>query len=68
MKLIEKLSTMIDEEIEDAGKYAKCAVKYKDERPELAKTFYNLSTDELRHMALLHAEVAGVIKESAAQG
>lgn len=63
MKLIEKLSTMVDEEIDDAGKYAKCAIKYKDERPELAKTFYDLSTDELRHMALLHAEVASIIKE-----
>lgn len=39
MKLIEKLSAMVDEEIEDATKYAKCAVKYKDDRPALAKTF-----------------------------
>lgn len=63
MKLIEKLSAMVDDEIEDAMKYAKCAVKYKDEDPELAKTFYDLSTDELRHMMLLHAEVSDVIKE-----
>ena len=39
MKLIEKLSAMVDEEIEDATKYAKCAVKYKDDRPALAKRF-----------------------------
>lgn len=52
MKLIEKLSEMIDEEIEDAGKYAKCALKYKEENPALSKTFYDLSTDEMRHMTL----------------
>lgn len=43
MKLIEKLSAMVDEEIEDAMKYAKCALEYKDECPALAKTFYELS-------------------------
>lgn len=63
MKLIEKLSEMIDEEIEDAKKYAKCALKYKDERPALAKTFYDLSGEEMRHMTMLHAEVAGVIQK-----
>ena len=37
MKLIEKLSAMVDEEIEDAMKYAKCALEYKDECPAPAK-------------------------------
>ena len=63
MKLIEKLSEMIDEEIEDAKKYAKCALKYKDERPALAKTFYDLSGEEMRHMTMLHAEVEAVIQK-----
>lgn len=63
MKLIEKLSAMVDEEIEDAKKYAKCAVKYKDERPALAKTFYDLSGEEMRHMSMLHAEVETVIQK-----
>lgn len=62
MQLIEKLSAMVDDEIEDARKYAKCAVKYKSERPALAKTFYDLSTDEMRHMTLLHNEVSAVIQ------
>lgn len=63
MKLIEKLSAMVDDEIEDAKKYAKCAVKYKDERPALAKTFYDLSGEEMRHMTMLHAEVEAVIQK-----
>lgn len=63
MKLIEKLSEMIEEEIEDAEKYAKCALKYKDTDSALAKTFYDLSTDEMRHMNLLHDEVARIITQ-----
>lgn len=63
MKLIEKLSAMVDDEIEDAEKYAKCALKYKDERPALAKTFYDLSGEEMRHMTMLHAEVEAVIQK-----
>lgn len=63
MKLIEELSDMISEEIEDATRYAKCALKHKDERPELAKTFYDISTDELRHMNLIHEQVVGIIEQ-----
>ena len=63
MKLIEKLSAMVDEEIEDAMKYAKCALEYKDECPALAKTFYELSGEEMHHMTMLHAEVARIITQ-----
>lgn len=62
MKLIEKLTCMIDEEIADAEKYAKCALKYKEERPALAKTFFDLSNEEMRHMTMLHGEVSNIIQ------
>ena len=63
MKLIENLTEMVEEELEDAEKYAKCALKYKDTDSALAKTFYDLSTDEMRHMNLLHDEVARIITQ-----
>ena len=63
MKIIERLSEMIDDEIEDAMKYATCAVNYKEERPELADTFFRISNEELGHMDLLHAQAVKIITE-----
>ena len=63
MKLIEKLSDKISEEISDGKQYAKMALEYKDERPELARTLYAISTEEMGHMARLHEAVAEIIEE-----
>ena len=59
MKVIEKLENFIDSEIHDA----ECALKYKEPDPTLAKLFYDLSTEEMRHMDLLHGEVVRQIEQ-----
>lgn len=63
MKLIEKLCDLIDEELGDAEKYAKLALKYREERPAVAEMFHDLSTDEMRHMNMLHGKIVAVIDE-----
>ena len=63
MKVIKVLSEKITEEICDAKSYAKLSIEYKDEYPELARTLYNLSTQEMEHMNKLHAEVTEIIRK-----
>lgn len=63
MKVIEKLSEYIDEEIGDSMKYIKCALAYKDENPTLADLFARLSEEEMKHMMLLHNQVVTIIED-----
>lgn len=63
MKIIEKLSEYIDEEINDAMKYAKCANMYKDENAALADMFIRLAEEEMKHMMTLHNQVVIIIED-----
>ena len=63
MQIIKSLVTKIDDELEDAEKYIKCAYKVKAEYPQLAEVYYNLSLEEMKHMTLLHDQVVRIINE-----
>ena len=67
MKIIKKISEMIIDEAEGAKCYAKKALMYKDERPALAKMFYQLANEELDHVNTLHSAVVNLIDEYKAE-
>ena len=62
MKVIKVLTDKIREEICDAKSYAELALEYKETYPDLARTFYNLSMQEMDHKTMLHNEATEIIK------
>ena len=54
---------MIEDEIKDAEKYARKALEMKDTDRKLADVFFQLSTEETKHMNMLHSEVVRIIDE-----
>ena len=63
MEIIKSLVSKIDDELEDAEKYIKCAYKVKETYPILADTYYKLSLEEMGHMTMLHEQVVRLITE-----
>ena len=63
MKIIKCLSELIEEELDDSAKYVDLAIKWKNEEPDTADLFYELSVEEMGHMQKLHDEVAELIEE-----
>ncbi len=63
MKLIKCLSEKIEDEICDAGEYIDMAMKWKNDEPDTADLFYELSVCEMEHMDKLHNEVVELINE-----
>lgn len=68
MKIIQKLSEFIDEEIDDAKKYAENASIYKDSNPDLSEMFHELSEEELGHVGKLHNHVVKAINAAKESG
>lgn len=63
MEIIKKLSKQIEEELHDAEKYAMCAMKEKDDNPELAQAYHALSEEEMHHVDILHRETVRIIEK-----
>lgn len=63
MNDIDNLSEYIEDEIRDAGKYARCALKHKDETPALAALFHRLSREEMEHAKLLYEAAMQQVQE-----
>lgn len=63
MEIIKNLVEKIDDELEDAEKYIKCAIKVKEQYPSLANAYYKLSTEEMGHVTILHDQVVNIITE-----
>ena len=63
MKIIKELCEMITDEVEGAKDYAKRAMMFKDEDPDLGKTFYTLANEELGHVKMLHDAVVSLIED-----
>ena len=62
MELIAELADYIEDEIRDAKKYARHAIRSRDIRSELAVLFHQLALEELGHMGRLHDAVKEVIE------
>ena len=63
MKIIKCLSEKIADELNDANDYIDLAMKWKNDEPDTADLFYELSVEEMGHMEKLHEEVAELIEE-----
>ena len=63
MTIIKCLSELIEEELDDACKYVDLAMKWKQDEPDTADLFYELSLAEMEHMDKLHNEVVELIDE-----
>lgn len=63
MEIIKAIVHKIDNELEDAEKYIKCAYKVKDTYPQLSDTYYKLSLEEMNHVTILHEQGVKIINE-----
>ena len=63
MTIIKCLAELIEEKLDDANKYIDLAMKWRQEEPDTADLFYELSTEEMGHSEKLHEEVKELIEE-----
>lgn len=52
---------LIEEEAQDAMKYANLAIAHRVEHPDLADMFMQLSAEELHHMKMISDKLSGMV-------
>ena len=62
MNIIKCIAEKIEEELDDAKAYVELAIKWKEEYPEAAEMFNDLSVEEMGHVDILHRAVNGIIQ------
>ena len=63
MKIIKKLSEFIEDELDGAEEYIEDALLYKEEYPMIAKTLFDISIEEMKHVDMLHNDVVDIIEK-----
>ena len=63
MEIIKCIAEKITEEVHDADAYIELAMEYKEDEPDAAETFYELSTEEIGHAEKLHEVVEDLIRD-----
>ena len=63
MTIIKCLSEKIEDELHDADEYIDLAMRWKQDEPDTANVFYELSLEEMNHVDKLHKEVTELIED-----
>lgn len=61
MKIIQKLSDLIADELDGAKCYVKMAIEHKEDMRDLADALYDISMQEMNHVNILHEQVVNII-------
>ena len=62
MKKIEGFADNIEDELDDADKYARLALENKEDDRESAELYYKLSNEELGHADAIHKRIVSLIE------
>lgn len=63
MKIIAELSEKIEDEIDCAETYIRCALNHKEDWPQVAETFYKIANSHMNNINLLHEQVTSIIND-----
>ena len=64
MRIIKHLAEQIEDEVDGMCEYAKDALEWRYNDPELSKVYFELAKVEYGHVDKLHAQVARKIEEA----